>query len=116
MQGSKKHRLARDNRRKLRAKEIFARSKFTGDYLESKVDYIARMIINDVVSEGKLFRDAYYKTCQFFCLSADEQIALQHSLLRHGWTSAYNDVGGVSGDNFNIINPYYIAPAEQYDY
>lgn len=99
-----------------RAKEIFARSQFSGDYLESKLDYIARMVINDVVSEGKLFRDAYFTTCQFFNLSPEEQIGLQHSLLRHGWTSAYNNVGAPAGDSFNIINPYYIAPAETYDF
>jgi len=96
--------------------EIFARTKFHGDYLEDKLNYIARMIINDVVSEGKLFRDTYYDNCKMFGLTKTEQIGLQHALLRHGWTSAYNDVGALSGDNFNVINDYYIAPAEQYDY
>lgn len=109
-------RIVRSNRRKSRAKTIFARSKFTGDYLESKIDYLARMIISDIVSEGKLFRDAYFTTCRYFGLSPEEQVALQHSLLRHGWSSAYNNVGGTAGDNFNLINSYYIAPPEQYDF
>lgn len=103
-------------RRKSRAKEIFARSKFTGDYLEGKLDWISRTIINDVVSEGKLFRDAYHGACSFFNLSEEEEMGLQNSLLRHGWCSAYNNIGAVSEDNFNIINPYYIAPPEQYDF
>ena len=112
MQGRESRRIRRRNR----AKTIFARTKFTGDFLEQKVNYIARMIINDVVSEGKLFRDAYHTTCAFFGLSPEEEIALQHSLLRHGWVSGYNDVGAISGNNFNVVNDYYIAPAEQYDF
>lgn len=103
-------------RRMSRAKEIFARSQFSIDYLEGKLDYIARMIINDIVSEGKLFRDAYATTCQFFGLSPEEQIGLQQSLLRHGWSSAYNNIGSPSGENFNVLNSYYIAPPEMYDY
>lgn len=103
-------------RRMLRARTIFANSKYSGDYLEHKLDWLARMVINDVVSEGKLFRDAYFTTCSFFGLNQDEQIGLQHALLRHGWANEYNNVGGDAGDNFNLINPYYIAPPERYDY
>lgn len=102
-------------RRMTRAKAIFASWTYN-DFNEDKLNYIARLIINDVVSEGKLFRDAYYTVSRFFCLDAAEQIGLQHALLRHGWCSAYNDVGAPSGDNFNIVNPYYIAPAEKYDF
>ena len=106
----------RSRRRKLRAFNLLARTKFPGDYIEGRVDFIARMIINDIVSEGKLFRDAYHENCSIFNLSPEDRVALQHSLIRHGWTSEYNDVGANSGENFNLINNYRIAPAEQYDY
>lgn len=106
-------RAQREAKRRTRAKVVFAAAgKYTGDYLESKVDYLARMIINDVVSEGKLFRDTYSSICTDFCLQPDEIFALQHSLIRHGWTSAYNNVGA-SCDSFNVINEYYIAPSER---
>lgn len=102
-------------RRKNRAKEIFARVVLPGDMLESKFNYIARMVINDVVSEGKLFRDAYDSAVHMFGFDTGEELDLQQALLRHGWCSAYNDAGAASNNNFNLINDYYIAPKERLD-
>lgn len=104
---SEKKREARMARAKKRAKTIFASGTF--EYAELKLDYIARLIINDIVSEGQLFRDAYDNACHYFGLSSVERVGLQQSLLRHGWCSAYNQVGA-DADSFNFSNPYYIAP------